>query len=235
MSRKRISISSAAALFLTGAIASAIESPPDVNPADFKPNQAINNVFFRLPVGRLFVYDGMKEGIPTHDEVCVTTQTKQIEGVRNRVVHHTSFEDGALVEDTFDWHAQDRSGNVWYFGEDTTEFPGGSKEGSWEAGVDDADAGFIMLANPQGGDRYYQEFARNVAEDQARVIGRDDSACLSSGTCYNNLLVIRETSRLDPGVVEHKYYAPTIGFVMGVMVKGGDEFTELTGISTCSE
>ena len=172
----------------------------------------------------------------THDEVCVTHQTKLIEGVQTTVVHLRSFEGSplVLVEDTKDWFAQDVFGNVWYFGEDTIELPGGSTEGSWEAGVEDADAGFIMLADPQVGDRYYQEFARNVAEDQAKVLSRDDSVTVQ-GVTYNDVLLTQETSRLDPRVVEYKYYAPLVGFILGVMVKGGDERTELVSIGTCSE
>jgi hypothetical protein len=146
--------------------ASAIVSPPDVNPDDFDPSQVINNPYHPLLVGQEFVYRGTKEGVPTRDVICVTSQTKMIKGVQVQatVVHHRSFEGSpptTLVEDTFDWFERDVFGNIWYLGEDTTEFPSGSKEGSWEAGVDDADAGFIMLANPQAGDRYYQEFARN--------------------------------------------------------------------------
>jgi hypothetical protein len=237
MNRQRISIPLTAgfSLLLVSAIATAIEHPPDVNPANFRANQAINNPFFPLPVGKLFVYDGTKDGIPTHDEVCVTSQKKLIEGVQATVVHHSSFENGLLVENTFDFFAQDVFGNIWYFGEDTTELPSGSTEGSWEAGVGDADAGFIMLANPQAGDRYYQEFARNVAEDQAKVIGRDESVCLESGACYDNLLLTAETSRLDPGVVEYKYYSASAGFILGVMIKGGDERTELVGVGKCKQ
>jgi hypothetical protein len=217
-------------------VASAIVSPPDVDPANFVPGQTIDNPYFPHPVGRLFVYEGVTEGVATHDEVCVTSQTRPpIEGVEVVVVHHRSFEDGVLVENTFDWFAQDVGGNVWYFGEDTTEFPSGSTEGSWEGGVDDADSGFIMLADPQQGDRYYQEFARNVAEDQAKVLSLDESLCLESGQCYDDVLLTKETSRLDPGVLEYKYYAPNVGFVRGTIVKGGDESTELVSIGTCSE
>jgi hypothetical protein len=214
----------------------AVVHPPDVNAADFNPPHAIDNPYFPLPVGRLFVYAGTKEGVPTHDEICVTHQTKLIEGVQITVVHHRSFEGSplSLVEDTQDWHAQDVFGTVWYFGEDTTEFPSGSTEGSWEAGVADADAGFIMLANPQAGVRYYQEFARNVAEDQAKVLSRNESLTVQ-GVTYNNVVLTGETSRLDPGVLEYKYYAPNVGFILGVMIKGGDERTELVSIGTCSE
>jgi hypothetical protein len=146
------------------------------------------------------------------------------------VVHDQAFENNALVEDTFDWFAQDDAGNVWYFGEDTTEFPSGSTEGSWEAGVDDADAGFIMLADPQRGDRYYQEFARNVAEDQAKVLGQIASMVVQ-GETYTNVLWTQETSRFDPGVLEYKHYAPGVGLIRSVIVKSGNEFTELVSVT----
>src|SRR5262249_11936787 len=190
--------------------------PPDVNPADFDPRQTIDNLFFPLPARTKFVYEGIKGVVVTRDEMCVTKQTKLIEGVVITVVHDRSFEGGVLVEDTVDWFAQDVFGNVWYFGEDTTEIQSGSKAGSFEAGVNGARAGFIMLANPQVGDRYYQEFALNVAEDQATVVSRNESVCLTSGACYDNVLKTKETSRLDPGAIEYKFYAPTVGFILGV-------------------
>ena len=156
------------------------------------------------------------------------------EGVTTTIVHDQAFENGVLVEDTLDYYAQDLDGNVWYFGEDSKEIPSGSTEGSWRAGVDDADAGFIMLANPQPGDRYYQEFARNVAEDQAKVLTLYGSVCVpyqEPDFCPDHLLVTKETTRFDPGVVENKYYAAGIGFIRGEMVKGGDEHTELVNIT----
>jgi hypothetical protein len=224
------------ALLFTGHLtASAVVHPPDVNPADFSvPPREIKNKYFPLPVGTLFIYEGTKDGVPTRDEICVTGQTKLIQGVgvMARVVHHQSFENGVFVEDTQDWFAQDKFGNVWYFGEATVS--NGSTEGSWEAGMNDADAGFIMLANPQVGDRYYQEFARNVAEDQAKVLSLNETVTIN-GKTYHNVLLTQETTRFDPGVVELKYYAPRVGFIRGVIVKGGDERTELSSIETCTE
>src|SRR5262245_6492038 len=223
-------------LMVISRVASAVVNPPDVDPADFVPGQVINNRYFPLREGTLFLYDGEKDGIPSHDEICVTSQKRPpIEGVEVTVVHHQSFENGIKVENTFDWFAQDIHGNVWYLGEDTTDLTNNSKEGSWEAGVNDADAGFIMLAHPRVGDRYYQEFARNVAEDQAKVLSLSEAVCLTSGKCYDNVLLTKETSRLDPGVVEYKYYALDVGQILGVVLKGGDERTELIGIGTCTE
>jgi len=237
MDCKRIGISLVAGLSLllgAASTARAIVSPPDVNPSNFDRNQPINNSYFPQPVGTLFVYEGTTEGVPTRDEICVTGQTKRILGVRTRVVHHRSYElintQFVLVEDTKDWHAQDIFGNVWYFGEDTVEFPSQSTAGSWQAGVDDADAGFIMLVDPQPGDRYYQEFARNVAEDQAKVLSLGEAVCVQYG-CFGNVLLTHETSRLDPGVLEYKYYAPGVGFILAEVVKGGDERTELVSVT----
>jgi hypothetical protein len=237
MDHKRTGISLVAGfslLLATAAPAGAIVSPPDVTPSDFTPPQPIDNSYFPQPVGTLLVYEGTSEGIPTRDEVCVTGQTKSILGVQTRVVHHRSYQlvdnQPVLVEDTQDWFAQDLGGTVWYFGEDTIEFPSQSTEGSWEAGVDDADAGFIMLADPHPRDRYYQEFARNVAEDQAKVLSLEESVCVEYG-CFENVLLTQETSRLDPGVREYKYYAPDVGFILAEIVKGGDERTELVDVT----
>ena len=138
-----------------------------------------------------------------------------------------------LVEETFDWFAQDMDGNVWYFGEDATEFQNGvpvSHEGSWEAGVDGAMPGIVMEANPRVGDSYKQECAAGVAEDEAKVQSVNKSLCVRYG-CFDDVVQTRETSPLDPHVVELKYYAPDVGFIQGDMVKGGSEHTELVSIS----
>lgn len=217
-------------------IAAATPHPPDINRDNFVHPITEPNPFFPLVPGTMFIYQGEKEGAQTSNITEVTCKTRDILGVTTTEVHDQALDqNGNLVEDTLDWYAQDRDGNVWYFGEATEEkdpVTGAviSTEGSWEAGVDDADAGFIMLANPQVGDRYYQEFARGVAEDQARVQSLNASACIQSG-CSDHLLLTKETTRFDPGVVENKYYKAGVGFILGVIVKGGDERTELVSIT----
>ncbi len=236
MNWKRLSISSAAGLvmaFAMSSIAAATTHPPDVDPTNFVyPLTDPPNPFFPLVPGTTFFYEGEEEGVPTSNVTEVTCGTLVIEGVTTTIVHDQALdENGDLAEDTFDYYAQDKDGNIWYFGEDTKDIATGSTAGTWRAGVDDGDAGFIMLANPQVGDRYYQEFARGVAEDQARVQSLDASACLQSG-CLDHLLLTKETTRFDPGVVENKYYEAGVGFVFGVVVKGGDEQTELVNVTT---
>ncbi len=204
---------------------------PDIDPANFV--SQVDNEFFPLQPGTTFFYKGSTDGVPTRDEVYVTYETKQILGVTCTVVRDRAFEDGVLVEETFDWYAQDVDGNVWYFGEDAKELdPSGnviSTEGSWEAGVNGAQPGIIMEANPRVGDRYQQESAPGVAEDMAQVRSLDESACVRYG-CFDNLLKTKEWTPLEKGVVEHKYYAKGVGFILVVMVKGGDEHTELVRI-----
>src|SRR5262249_20881260 len=119
----------------------------------------VTNKFFPLKPGTRFFYEGEKDGIPASDEVFVTRQTKVILGVSCTVVSDSAFENGKLVEDTVDRYAQDTDGNVWYFGEDTKELDPDtgqviSTEGSWEAGVNGAQQGIIMEAQPNVGDRY---------------------------------------------------------------------------------
>lgn len=208
------------------------EVSTDFDPTNFAGDE-IDNPYFPLEPGTTFIYRGEKDGAPTRDVMTVTFDTKEILGVTATVVHHLSYEDGVLVEDTFDWFAQDKDGNVWYLGEDTKELDENgnviSTEGSWEAGVDGAEAGIIMLADPKKGDQYQQENAPDVAEDMAKVLSFKDSLCVRYG-CFEDVLVTKEWTPLEPGVVENKYYAKGVGFIFGNMVKGGEEQTELVRI-----
>jgi hypothetical protein len=218
-------------MFLGSASTVGAKPSLQLDPGNFV--SVINNPYFPLEPGTTFTYRGESEGTPTRDVMTVTEDTKVILGVTTTVVHHLSYEDGVLIEDTFDWFAQDVEGNVWYFGEDTKELDESgnviSTEGSWEAGVDGAEPGIIMLADPKKGDKYQQENAPGIAEDMAQVIGFEDSLCVRAG-CFDNVLVTKEWSPLERGVVEYKYYAPEVGFIYGVMVKGGEEQTELVRV-----
>jgi hypothetical protein len=207
--------------------------PPQIDPANFV--SAVTNPFFPLIPGTTLVYEGESEGVPTREVMTVTNETKLILGVTTTVVHVQSFEDGVLIEETFDWYAQDVDGNVWYFGEDTKELDENgnviSTEGSWQAGVDGAQAGIIMLADPKKGKRYQQENAPDIAEDMAQVRSLDASVCVPYG-CFDNVLVTKEWTPLERGVVEKKYYAEGVGFILSVMTKGGEERLELVSVST---
>jgi hypothetical protein len=229
----RLSVVRAASLAALLAILGFQQPPPQtVTPANFV--AGVTNPYFPLTPGTTYIYEGEDEGVPIRNETTVTHETTVIQGVTCIVVHDLAYANGILVEDTFDWYAQDNAGNVWYFGEDTRELDefGNviSTQGSWKAGVDGARAGYIMLANPQVHDQYYQEYAKHVAEDKARILALDGEVSVPYGD-FEDVLVTREWSRLAPGAIEHKLYAPGIGLVYAQGVHGVDEFIELVSVS----
>jgi hypothetical protein len=127
-----------------------------------------------------------------------------------------------VIEDTFDWYAQDRWGNVWYLGEDTTEFEDGkpvTKAGSWEAGVDGAQPGILLPGDPQPGLAYRQEHYAGEAEDRAKVLSLDESVRVPYGS-FDGALKTEDTTPLEPDVLEHKYYVKDVGPVLAVNASG---------------
>jgi hypothetical protein len=203
----------------------------NLNPNDFV--NSVTNKFFPLVPGTTFHYEGQKDGIAATNDTTVLRTTKTILGVKCTAVQDVAHEEGKLVEKTFDWYAQDKAGNVWYFGEDSTAYlPDGttSKEGSWQAGVNGAEQGIIMEAAPKVGDKYQQENAPGVAQDMAQVMSLDKSLCVPYG-CFDDLLLTRESTPLAKGDVEQKYYAPNVGFIYGQALRGGNEFTQLVSVT----
>jgi hypothetical protein len=198
----------------------------------------IDNRYFPLIPGRTFTYKNtiVENGDTTIQDVsvCVTTDIKVILGVECTVVHDIVKEKGRLAEDTFDWYAQDKQGNVWYFGEATKAFEEGNvnTEGSWEGGVDGARPGIIMHADPyaQIGKTYYQEFLKGEAEDQAQNLDTTGIAKVPFGN-FTNCLRIKEFTALEPGVTEIKYYVSALGLVLTEMVEGGNEREVLTKVT----
>ena len=192
---------------------------------------AVDNPYFPLAPGTVYHYrEETGEGVETND-VEVTHDAKQILGVAVTVVHDRVYLDGSLKEDTFDWYAQDKQGNVWYLGEDTKELENGqvvSTVGSWEAGKDGAAAGIIMLAHPKIGDQYYQENAPGVA-DQGKVLSLNETAEVPYAT-YTGCLKTQEWTPIEPGNRAFKYYAPGIGTVLEVSRRGGGGRVELVGL-----
>jgi hypothetical protein len=177
---------------------------------NFSNSLNIDNKYFPLKPGTTFTYLGTTEGERASDEFTVTDRTKDVNGITARVVRDNAYEKGKLVEFTDDWFAQDDNGNVWYMGEFTTEVESGSNEGSWEAGVNEAKPGIFMEANPKVGDSYQQESAKGIAEDRAEIVSLTQSVCVPYG-CFKNVLETRETTPIEPGVEEHKFFAPSVG------------------------
>jgi hypothetical protein len=170
-----------------------------IDPADFV--GVIDNPYMPLKPGTKVKFGGAER-----IEITITTETKTILGVPATVVRDQVFVNGELEEDTFDWFAQDRHGNVWYFGEKTAEYANGkvvSTAGSWEGGVDGARPGIVMLADPQVGDVYRQEYYKGEAEDLAEVTGVGGSITVPLGT-FTDILVTEEWTPLEPSVRERK-------------------------------
>ena len=200
---------------------------PSADPDDFV--DVIDNPWLPLTPGSRWVYE-TTAGDPETITVTVTDQTREVQGVTTTVVHDVvTGPDGQVVEDTYDWFAQDSAGNVWYFGEDTTEYDDRGREdtsGSWEAGVDGAQAGIVMLAEPRVGDAYEQEHHEGEAEDRATVVSLDGRVVLDLGT-YDGVLQTEDTTPLEPGLTEHKYYARGVGLVHEETVSGGEDAAQL--------
>ena len=161
----------------------------------------------------------------------VTRDTKKVMGVDTVVAHDTVSIDNEPVEDTLDWYAQDRDGNVWYFGEATEEFKAGAVDtaGSFEGGVNGALPGIIMPAHPRVGDQYRQEFAKGIAEDAGEVLSLSGSETTPLTGSAKDLLVTKDSDLLDPtGPGENKYYARGIGLILTVQTTGPPERDQAT-------
>jgi hypothetical protein len=198
-----------------------------LDPADFVPR--IDNHYWPMAPGtrwvsREFDFEGSQRVT-----VIVLERTRDIEGIEATVVHDVVSERGEVVENTFDWYAQDVCGNVWYLGENSKEYENGevvSTAGSWEHGVDGAMAGVIVPGNPQVGLTYRQEYYAGEAEDTGQIISLDEQAQVPFGH-FRDVLLTRDYTPLDPKVLEYKLYAEGVGPVLALGVSGGSDREEL--------
>jgi hypothetical protein len=200
----------------------------ELDPADF--TSEIDNPWLPLRVGARWVYrETDAEGAEQRVEVTVLDETRDVMGVEARVVHDVVTEDGELVEDTYDWYAQDADGNVWYLGEETKEFENGkasSTAGSWEAGVDGAQPGVVMPAEPGVGMTYRQEYYEGEAEDAAEVLSLDEQVEVPFGA-FDGVLMTKDYTPLEPDILEHKFYARGVGVVLALAISGSSDREEL--------
>ena len=194
---------------------------PVINPGDFvsvAETAANPNPLFPLVPGTTYNFRSVSaEGTETV-EFTVTRETRNILGVTCITVRDTVRIDGNVKEDTVDWFAQDRSGNVWYFGENTAEYEGGlitTIAGSWEGGVQGGKPGIIMFAKPVVGKVYRQELLLGEAEDAAEIIALNETVTVPAGT-YTKCLKTEDFTPIDPDNTEFKYYAPGIGNVLTI-------------------
>jgi hypothetical protein len=197
---------------------------PAIDPANFR--AVVDNPWFPLKPGSTYTYEGMKDGEPSRDVYAVSHDQRTIDGVPCVLIDDQLSLSGRLAEKTTDYYTQDLQGNVWYFGEDTAELDKTgtvtSTEGSWLAGRDGAQPGVFMEAKPVVGHAYRQEYYAGHAEDTYRVVKLASSVKVPYGS-FTNAQLTRETTRIEPGVLDHKYYVKGVGEVAEISVKGPPE------------
>ena len=211
---------------------SAPTSTGAIDPADFV--ATVDNPWFPLPPGGRWTYRGEKDGIPSHEVVTVTGETKAIQGIPCTVVHDVLSQKGHVAERTDDYYAQDKDGTVWYFGEDTAELNAKgevtSREGTWQSGKDGARAGIFMTADPQVGESHRQEYLKGHAEDHFAVVSLGETVHVP-GVSSNDALLTKEWTPLEPHVLDHKFYVQGIGTVLEQTVRGGSERNALVSFT----
>ncbi len=215
-------------LVATAVVADAETYAPKIVPSDFTSN--ITHPYFTLRPGTTYTYrasDGSEV-----NKVFVTDKTRKVMGVTTRVVWDRVWREGKLIEETYDWYAQDRAGNVWYFGEDSKEIEHGkiARTGSWEAGVQGAQPGIVMPAHPRPGKPYRQEYRKGEAEDMAQIVSLREKVEVPAGS-YKNCLKTKDWSPLEANSVEHKLYARETGCVVLELEHGGRKRVELVSIT----
>ena len=197
---------------------------PAIDPADF--STTIDNPFLPWVPGTTFVYEGGGE----HIEVTVTADTRTVMGVETVVVRDTVTVKGKVTEDTFDWYAQDRFGNVWYFGEDTAGYANGKISST---------TGIVGgRRRRRAARRRHARRSRRRARATTRSTSRarpktsepswrlDDTVSVPYGS-LDRSLVTEDTTPLEPQILEHKFYARGVGDVAERVVGGGHDLVEL--------
>jgi len=204
--------------------------PSNLSPADF--STTIDNPYWPMPVGRTWhVHVSNPQGESLEETITVENRTKLIaDGVTARVVHDVVYDHGRPTEITDDWYAQDKDGNIWYFGEDTStiDLQTGKRDssGSFQAGKNGADAGIAMAAHPHVGLTYREEYYKGHAEDRTRVLALDQQVEAPAGH-FTGAILTDDYSPLEPTVSEYKLYAKGVGPVVAVSVSGESEREDL--------
>jgi hypothetical protein len=210
------------ALFVACVAVSQTDAGPDYHPAIDAANfvAVVDNPYFPLAPGTTYRFVEKSGKDTAETEMTVTHDTKRVMGVVCIVVHSIVRERGAVAEETDDWFAQDKQGNVWYFGEDTRETHGGkfSTEGSWEAGEGKNQPGLVMPSAPAPGKPFRQEYSPNNAEDMAQIMAVKEAMTVPAGS-FSDCVRTKEWSLLSAGS-EKKWYARGVGCIREVSPEG---------------
>jgi hypothetical protein len=209
-----------------GVVARTAQAPPPLDPAQF--STTVDNPLFPASTMRFKSFRGTERDaesgrlIRIRVETRVLRRTRRVAGVPVLVVQDRDFEDGKLVERTLDYFAQDRQGNVWYFGESVDDLEDGrvvGHEGQWLAGRRGAKPGLFMPAAPAVGQTFAQEQAPGVAEDRSTVLAVGIRMRTRAGR-FSGCIKTRDFAPLDR-LTETKYYCPRVGLARQLDRRGG--------------
>lgn len=194
--------------------------------------EVVDNPFFPLEVGSITILEGEnEEGQPVRVTEEVLDEKRQVMGIAATVLLVKEWENGELVEETRDWFAQDKQGNVWYLGEAVNDYEGGKligHDGAWESGVNNAIAGIQMPAEPQTGMFFRQEWLPEEAEDMAEIISMNETITIPFGT-FTNVMKTKEWNPLEKGSEEYKYWVSGVGMLRAEAI-GDPGYEELVAV-----
>jgi hypothetical protein len=192
----------------------------DLKNCDLTPSGA--NTYFILEPGYQLVMQGQEDLKPITLTITVLNETKLVNGTETRIVEEKTIEDGNLYEISNNYFATCKQTNdIFYFGEDTDFYKDGkiiSHNGSWQAGIDNARAGMIMPGKVKLGLKYYQELAKGIDEGRAEIVSVDEVIDTPAGK-FQQVLKSEESTPLEPGEREYKFYAPGIGLIQDNTLK----------------
>ena len=176
------------------------------------------NPYFILEPGYYLVLKGGDVELT----ITVLNETKMVDGVETRVVEERETKGGKLTEISRNYFAiSKRTNDVFYFGEDVDIYKGGkvvSHDGAWLSGVKGARFGLMIPGQPLLNARYHQEVAPGVAMDRVEIVSLSETVKTPAGE-FTNCLKLQETTPLEPGVTDYKYYAPGIGMVQDGLLR----------------
>ncbi|MCI0609707.1 MAG: hypothetical protein L0Z71_11675, partial [Anaerolineae bacterium] len=210
----------------TAALPTEAPYAPVIDPANFV--AVVDNPYLPRIPGTKYVYEGMTADGLKRNESEVLSETRLVMEIQATVVSNQAYLNGELTEDNRDWFAQDKEGNVWYLGEEVVNYENGvlkDHAGSWEAGVDGALPGIVMLGNPAGhiGEIYRQEHYVGATKDKAEVLSISEHVTIPYGS-FDNVLETHDTSDAELDLNEHKFYAAGIGLIKTVDLTAAAEF-----------
>lgn len=176
------------------------------------------NPYFILEPGYVLVLEAGNERLT----ITVLNETKKIDNVETRIVEERETKNDRPVEISRNYFAiSKRTNNVYYFGEDVDMYKAGkviSHEGAWIAGVNGARFGLAIPGAPALKARYYQELAPGVAMDRAEIVSLNETLTTPAGV-FKQVLKVVETTPLERGAAEAKYYAAGAGLLQDGSLK----------------